>query len=226
MCAHVSFKNYYSDLLAFEKASIPAHFNIPSIDDWNEKISQMDSLKNNQAIIIKELLDKISNSSDHVSLTLKTIFERAETASSDELSLARFRKETGNPPGKKQDPLGDQISWEQLLKKIKPSDNLILVTHDKDYLVKFQGKCFLNPLLVADLVKIKFSLSNLCCYEKLIDGLATYKKIQKPTIYFPDAIDAKRISEIEQTIINTTTTVCSATLPPLGTSGTIWPILK
>jgi hypothetical protein len=84
----------------------------------------------------------------------------------------------------------------------------------------------LNPLLVADLVKIKFSLSNLCCYEKLIDGLATYKKIQKPTIYFPDAIDAKRISEIEQTIINTTTTVCSATLPPLGTSGTIWPILK
>jgi hypothetical protein len=216
LCAYYSFKNY-SVLPTFEKASFPIQFKSPSIDNWNQKMNEMDSIKNRQDEIIKELLNDISNSSDYVSVTLKTLFESAITPSNDELSLARFRKETGNPPGNNQDPLSDQISWEQLLNKIKPSDNLIFITNDKDYYIKFKDKCYLNPLLVADLVKMKFSLSQLYAYEKLVDGLEKYKEIQNPKIYFPNDTDAKRISEIEQTMINTAT-VCSSTITS-GTSG-------
>jgi hypothetical protein len=64
---------------------------------------------------------------------------------------------------------------------------------------------------------MKFSLSQLYAYEKLVDGLEKYKEIQNPKIYFPNDTDAKRISEIEQTMINTAT-VCSSTITS-GTSG-------
>lgn len=210
-CALRSFK-LYSDIPAFKKASLPVHYESSEIDAWNQKINQMDSLKNDQSKIIIELLDKISNSSDNISLTLKKLFDKAAPVTSEELDLARSRKETGNPPGKYQDTLGDQLSWEQLQNKIKPSDNLILISHDKDYLVQFENKCFLNPLLVADLVKRGFHLDRLYCYGKLVDGLKKYKEIGNTAIPFPNDADAERISDIEQTIIISSATLNSATV--------------
>jgi predicted nucleic acid-binding protein len=50
----------------------------------------------------------------------------------DDVSLARLRRELGNPPGKKE-TLGDQINWEILLRGCPNGQDLHLVSRDGDF---------------------------------------------------------------------------------------------
>lgn len=76
---------------------------------------------------------RLANSSDSVSTLLDAVFGRALRPSDEVMALARLRKERGNPPGKKSDPLGDQISWEQLLVVLGVGDEVFIATQDGDY---------------------------------------------------------------------------------------------
>lgn len=69
-----------------------------------------------------EVLAKISLSTDDVSQRLAPLLESATEPTEEQLRLARIRKELGNPPGKQSDPLGDQVSWEQLLAFVKANE--------------------------------------------------------------------------------------------------------
>src|SRR2546422_132225 len=60
-------------------------------------------------------LQLISQSEDEVSKALAAVFNKAVPHTPEEIQRARERQERGNPPGKKSDPLRDQLSWEQLL---------------------------------------------------------------------------------------------------------------
>ena len=60
-----------------------------------------------------DLLEQVSQSKDEVSKVLAGLFSQAVAPNEGELQRARARKERGNPPGKKSDPLGDELSWEQ-----------------------------------------------------------------------------------------------------------------
>jgi PIN like domain len=69
--------------------------------------SQFERTNDELKRLASELLDQISRSEDEVSKTLAGIFARAvPPAHSDaELQSARMRRERGNPPGKRGDPL-------------------------------------------------------------------------------------------------------------------------
>jgi L-rhamnose mutarotase len=62
-----------------------------------------------------EMVQKISRSEDELSKRLQKVFSDAAQPTTEQMKRAREKKELGNPPGKKGDPLGDQISWEQFL---------------------------------------------------------------------------------------------------------------
>jgi len=67
------------------------------------------------------------------------------------IEKAKKRKVVGNPPGKKNDPLGDEINWEILLESIdKSTSELIIISNDSDYLTEYEKRCYLNPLLYRE----------------------------------------------------------------------------
>ncbi len=59
---------------------------------------------------------------------------------------AKQRKLKGNPPGKRNDPLGDEIAWE-LLKKNCTDDDLVIISDDSDWRFIKNDKILLQPLL-------------------------------------------------------------------------------
>jgi len=75
-----------------------------------------------------QTLQRISRSEDEVSKALAELFDKAVPHTPEEIQRARERKERGNPPGKKADPLGDQLTWEQLLSHFKGKSRLWIIT--------------------------------------------------------------------------------------------------
>jgi septum formation inhibitor MinC len=59
-----------------------------------------------------QTLEQISRSEDRVSKALAGLFSTAIPHTSEEIECATDRKERGNPPGKKENPLGDELTWE------------------------------------------------------------------------------------------------------------------
>src|SRR5262249_8230502 len=90
---------------------------------------------------ISDQLQSIAQSTDSVSVAPRPLLTAAVPPSEAELIAARLRKELGNPPGKPSDPLGDQLTWEQLLTHVQPTDELWIVTRDLDYFIKDRENC-------------------------------------------------------------------------------------
>ena len=109
--------------------NVPDHLFDPSEDtavrlckklnDINQGIKEVNrKIQNVNADLVKtavQTLKRVGTSVDEVSKALNGLFSKAVNPTSEEITDARDRKERGNPPGKKTDPLGDQLTWEQLL---------------------------------------------------------------------------------------------------------------
>jgi hypothetical protein len=124
--------------------------------------------------LISEKLKNIAESTDEVSVALKPIFDIAVPPTAVELNAARLRKELGNPPGKRSDPLGDQLSWEQLLSNASNGDELWIVTRDTDYYVKALRQCLLHPLLLNDLVNRGLRRTKIHVFDSLAQALQDF----------------------------------------------------
>lgn len=126
----------------------------PALEEWNARLETLKAnhktLKSDREAIVLDHVKQICEGADSVSLGFGRVFTEVSTATDDQLSRARLRKELGNPPGKTEDPLGDQLCWEQLLESLQRGDRLWLVTNDKDYFTAFKGELFLNPALKND----------------------------------------------------------------------------
>lgn len=98
---------------------------------------------------------RVTLGSDDVSKALDEILESPVHHSPDQLERARQRKERGQPPGKPGGPLGDQLSWEQLLDAVGDATKIVwMVTRDEDFLAASLDEKrdrLLNPLLRAEL---------------------------------------------------------------------------
>jgi len=117
-------------------------------------------------------LEKISRSEDDVSKSLSILFRRAVEHSPEEIARAKQRKELGNPPGKRADPLGDQLSWEQLLTRCKDLSKIWIVTRDSDYCSDCFGEILLNPLLYEDLLRECANKTlAVFCFDNIDDAL-------------------------------------------------------
>jgi hypothetical protein len=97
------------------------------------------------------IMEKIGRSNDEVSEVLKLLFAKAVPHQEEELQRAKQRKERGQPPGKNADPIGDQLTWEQILSRFAGKTKLWIITRDGDYGTIYEGRGFLNQLLYEEL---------------------------------------------------------------------------
>lgn len=216
-----SIVNYTADV-KIKKVIIPEHFHQEhhKIDvlDWNNnriELSNSNSkLMESLDLFFDENLKEISRSSDAVSQKLKSIFFNVLDPDEDVITLSKIRKEFGNPPGKKNDPLGDQISWEQFKKNVKDKNinEVWIVSNDTDFFTIYNKRLYLNPFLMDELLSIKDSLK-INLFQSLTDGLKDYAQ-KNP--------DASLISNDELEVIGieekkfTRTSVSSSNIASIG----------
>lgn len=157
----VDFLKKKSKELKLQNFNLPDHLLSTSIEqrnsilqkrrEVNEKIKDMNAEID---ALFSSIIEQISCSEDEVSKALSLIFANAIPHSSEELQRARNRKEMGNPPGKITNPLGDQLTWEQILTHFKEKKRLWIISKDGDYGTVYGNKGFLNRFLYDELCKI------------------------------------------------------------------------
>jgi hypothetical protein len=133
-------------------------------------------LQNIRKKISHDLLEQVSQSKDEVSKALTGVFFQAVAHTDGELQRARARKERGNPPGKRDDPLGDQLNWEQILSHCKDKPRLWIITRDSDYGTVHAGKMFLNAALYQELARLYESEPTVFCFDNIAEGLRHFAK--------------------------------------------------
>jgi len=126
------------------------------------------------AMAAKVIVD-VSHSRDPVTRFFKPLFDKASIPIPEVLARARFRCEVGNPPGDKGDPLGDQLSWEQLLGIVEPGQSIWIITNDSDYWFKYKNNVILNPFLRSELEE-RNGGANIWLFTKLGDGLTDFSR--------------------------------------------------
>jgi hypothetical protein len=101
-----------------------------------------------------DIMKKVSLSTDEVSTALAPIFAKAVRPSAEHLQGAAERKRRGYPPGKPTDPIGDQVSWEQILAQFPGRKKLWVITKDTDYGCMYNDEGFFNQFLYDELRKV------------------------------------------------------------------------
>ena len=155
----LSIDNYIKQV-SLTATILPEHLDedgSPKFTDWNKARKNLEkqiSDSNTELLpILNDALNDIAISEDKVSKELSTIYAKAKVPSEKDIENARLRKEIGNPPGKRADPLGDQLSWEQLLNLVPGISQLWIVSTDRDYFTEHKKTLYLNPVLYQDLIK-------------------------------------------------------------------------
>ena len=195
--------NGYIGQFGIKRVFLPEHLEANAeekIKQWNqvtktleEKISEQKKTLKNIAI---EFAEKITTNKDEVSQTLAKVFVNSRECTEEQLIAARKRKEVGNPPGKINDPLGDQLSWGQLLSEANTIDELWIISNDTDFIIEFEGKYFLNPFLVSELKK-KNGGVKIYCFRTLSEGLKSFSASNKIET-LPAVDELEKIAEEEK----------------------------
>jgi len=167
----------------------------------NELRDEATKIKSDLVQVAKEALSKISRSEDDVSKRLMALFDKAVSPKPEEVDRARNRKERGTPPGKPEQPLGDQINWEQLVSHCKGAKRIWIVTEDTDFCTSFEDVLLLNPVLHDNLKRADGTFPAVFCFRKLLEGLTHFKenagvKAEK----VPTGRDAEEIKKALETV--------------------------
>ncbi len=174
--------SHLKNLENIKPSNLPEHLEMEGITlkNWNAQSKSLHQerkeLQKGLEALIHKTLEEIMLSTDKVSATFNSLFKDALEASEPEIQAARSRREVGNPPGKPNDPLGDQISWEQLLNYSRNSERIWIITNDSDYWTAFKDKRYLNPFLHNELVKNNVFRPSIFCFESLAEGLKHFNK--------------------------------------------------
>lgn len=174
------------------KISLPEHFEVPAgegivtASEWNTELTafreQHKVLSKNLHAYFSVLLKAVAEGTDNVSKTLDRLFQGAKKPTPAQLSEAVDRKQFGNPPGKKTDPIGDQLSWVLLRDSHTVEDELWLVTHDSDYYEEFAGKTYLNPFLLRELSEKLGKIPSACIFKDLGTAIRELQKRLKKEV--------------------------------------------
>lgn len=196
------------DNLKIQSVRLPEHLDpTPErrIANWNKKAAALaasgKTIRLELEELLSEILESVRSSSDSTSMALAKVFSRALEPSDVILSRARLRKELGNPPGKSDDPLGDQLSWEMLIDALKPGEAVWLITKDGDYATEVKGNRYLNSYLMRDLVAKHSQPVDCYCFETIADGLDHFSKNRRtPVNAIPSAEELRAIAHEEAAI--------------------------
>lgn len=102
--------NQYIKQIESLKVSLPEHLDEKEkkLNEWNQKKdginTSINELKGELEDIVSNLVQRIIENKDEVSVVLSQLFDNAQKETQDQLDRARKRKEIGNPPGKKKRP--------------------------------------------------------------------------------------------------------------------------
>ncbi|MEP7167589.1 MAG: PIN domain-containing protein [Candidatus Woesebacteria bacterium] len=128
------------------KLSMPS---VPTSVEKGKKYEKAKKLLEDYSSAIEEvrkesLLAVKSTMNDYI----EKLYSKAEKVREDEKTIeaAQLRKLKCNPPGKKENPLGDEIVWELLLQKCS-NDDLVIISHDGDFSYTDEQETVLHPLL-------------------------------------------------------------------------------
>lgn len=187
------------DSIGLKSVGIPEHLLDGSREELDTLQRKCQALREETTKLRSELqatidrtLRKISRSEDDVSLALALLFDKASFPDNDELERAFDRKQRGNPPGKKNDPLGDQITWEQFLIHSIGRPQLWIISYDSDYLTSSENSCFLNPFLQSELQFRCGDNREIYCFNNLVAGVRHFVEttgIGKGSMPTPDQLD-------------------------------------
>ena len=163
---------------------LPEHLdkdNSSKLISWNSSRKELEiqiKNSNNELLqILNETLQNVSSSEDNVSKALSLLYNTSKKASIDNLNKARLRKEIGNPPGKKNDPLGDQLSWEMLLNIVPNVNRVWIVSKDQDYYTENKDILYLNPILKNDLIQLNPNIE-IKVFNKLSQALRDFNDLE------------------------------------------------
>jgi hypothetical protein len=144
------------------------------------------------------IMDQIYQSRDQVSKILAPIFTRAVAHSRAELQRAKERRERGNPPGKGTSPVGDQLSWEQILTRFAGKKRLWVISRDGDYGTIHEGRGFLNLFLYEELRRMN-PHAQAFLFDDIADGIKDFAdKTGEKAEKLPTPEEAKEIKKEEQ----------------------------
>ncbi|WP_419807936.1 hypothetical protein [Sphingomonas sp.] len=135
-----------------------------------------------------EIAQAISTNSDLATGMLSPLLDQAVEATTEQMARARDRRERGNPPGKRSDPLGDQLSWEQFVDAAQGRPKVWIISRDSDFAVTLSKRRLINPMLGAELkavgvgdIELHDTLSG--AFRSIRDaGLATPAGIEEKTL--------------------------------------------
>jgi hypothetical protein len=159
--------------------------------------ARLKSLKASYRGAADKMSKKIQAAVDPVSKALSQIFSKAVEATSPEMERARQRKERGNPPGKAGDTLGDQISWEQLLSRVRKGQSVWVVSADGDYWEPHTREPMLKGLLYDEL-KGKVDTGKIHCFRELREALTHFSVHGSALKKLPGKADQKQMVAEEQ----------------------------
>lgn len=99
--------------------------------------------------------------------------------------------------------MGDEIIWEQLLTIIGGYEELYIVSNDYDYLITYENKSYLNPILFNDL-KVNAHKLKVFNFQTLSDAIIYLSKNSPELIKdLPTEKELKTISKVEAELIET-----------------------
>lgn len=168
---------------------------------------------------------------DRVTQSLDKVFSKAIVPKDDQLSRARVRREMGNPPGKRTDPLGDQINWEVFLDSLGDAKQVWIISTDFDYAMEYRKTLYLDALLHRELAVR--GVTDVFCFRELSAGLKSYKAVSGSAVNALPSDDAlAAIGKVEQEVsqaypfgltapTGVTGPYQSPFIPPISTTGSI-----
>ena len=194
----------FTKSFSIKNLNLPEHLDKETGNEskkWNEAVDEIyKNIKVKSTLlsgISEKLIDKISKGTDEVSITINMLTSKARAATPAQLERARDRKERGNPPGKRADPLGDQISFEQLLEELSSKKELWIITNDSDFFYEYDSKIYLNPLLSKEIKKINPAI-NIRCYKEITEGLRAFSGATNVIKSLPKKEELDKIADEEK----------------------------
>jgi hypothetical protein len=173
----------FKELAKSETYNVPDHLFGATEDQSKSIVRQMSEIRQKIKQVNTEvralaldIMTKVSQSTDEVSTALAPIFAKAVCHSDAQLQKAKERKERGDPPGKQQNPIGDQVTWEQILCRFVGKTKLWIITRDSDYGSMYGGKGFFNQFLYDELLKVSLGAEPFF-FENIPDAIEHFADI-------------------------------------------------
>lgn len=129
----------------FHNFSMP---NVPAGIEEGEKYKETKDLYDKFAEKLEELRhEALIAVGDILKNHIQKLYKNSESTKEDKriCDAAGLRKMKQNPPGKHQNPLGDEIVWELILQKYS-DDDVVIIVHDEDWRC-MKEKTKLHPFL-------------------------------------------------------------------------------